>query len=92
MGCYLIANKEAQGIFNISGKDMLTPYQMALQTAEYFNLDSSFIKQADSTTFTQPAKRPAKTGFIIEKARQVIDYNPHSFKEGIGVLAKQLHK
>ncbi|MCS6795897.1 MAG: SDR family oxidoreductase, partial [Raineya sp.] len=27
-GCLLIAQKQAQGIFNISGKDFLTPYQM----------------------------------------------------------------
>jgi dTDP-4-dehydrorhamnose reductase len=92
MGCYLLVKHEAEGIFNISGKDMLTPYQMALQTADYFNLDKSFINRADSSTFTQPAKRPPRTGFIIDKAREAIGYDPHSFEEGIDVLAMQIQK
>jgi dTDP-4-dehydrorhamnose reductase len=92
MGCYLLVKHEVEGIFNISGKDMLTPYQMALQTADYFKLDKSFINRADSSTFTQPAKRPPRTGFIIDKARETIGYNPHSFEEGIGVLAGQIQK
>lgn len=92
MGCYLLVKHEAEGIFNISGKDMLTPYQMALQTADYFNLDKSFINRADSATFSQPAKRPARTGFIIDKARETVGYNPHSFDEGIDILAQQIYK
>jgi dTDP-4-dehydrorhamnose reductase len=89
-GCYLAAVKRAQGIYHISGKDFLSPYQIALATADYFQLDKSFIQPTDSTRFTQPAKRPAKTGFIIEKARRELGYEPHSFPEGIAVLANQL--
>jgi dTDP-4-dehydrorhamnose reductase len=89
-GCWLIAEKEAEGIFNISGKDFLTPYEMALLTAEYFHLPQSLITKADSSTFTQPAKRPPKTGFNLEKSRQVLGYEPVSFVEGIAILAKQI--
>jgi len=89
-GCILIAEKKATGIFNISGKDFLTPYQMALKTAEYFGLDASLITKATASTFSQPAKRPPRTGFIIEKARNELGYNPHSFDEGIRILEKQL--
>ncbi len=89
-GCFLIANKAAEGIFNISGKDFLTPYEMAIKTADFFNLDKSLIAQADSSTFSQPAKRPPRTGFILDKSRQVLDYEPVSFDEGIAVLASQL--
>lgn len=91
-GCALIAQKEAEGIFNISGKDFLTPYEMAIMTADYFKLDKSLISQADSTTFSQPAKRPPKTGFDLSKSQQVLDYQPVSFMEGIEVLAKQIRK
>ena len=90
MGCYLIAEKRAEGIFNISGKDLLTPYEMALKTAAYFNLDTSTMEKADSSTFTQTAKRPPKTGLIIEKAIKVLGYSPHSFDEGIAVLQSQM--
>lgn len=90
MGCYLIAQKEAEGVFNISGKDFLNPLEMAYKTADYFGLDKSFITRADSSTFTQPAKRPPKTGFIIDKARTVLGYEPRSFDEGIAILAAQI--
>ena len=68
----------------------MTPYDIAIATADFFNLDKSLIVAADSTTFTQTAKRPAKTGFIIEKAKRELGYKPHSFKEGIALLAKQI--
>lgn len=89
-GCYLIAQKKAEGIFHLSGKDLLTPYEMAVKTADYFGLDKSCMQKVDSTIFTQPAKRPPKTGFIIDKATKELGYQPHSFDEGIGIVARQV--
>ncbi len=89
MGCFLIIEKEATGIFNISGKDMLTPYEMANITADFFHLDKKYITKADSSTFTQTAKRPPRTGFIIEKAKTALGYAPHSFVEGIKIMMQK---
>lgn len=90
VGCTLIATQQAEGIFNISGKEILTPYDMAIQTADFFSLDKSLINQADGSTFKQTARRPPRTGFIIDKARTQLGYNPHSFSEGIALLAEQM--
>jgi len=90
MGCYLIVKKKAKGIYNISGKDLLTPYDMAIKVRDYFELDGSLISRADSSTFSQPAKRPLKTGFIIEKAQKELGYEPHSFDEGIEIVSNQV--
>jgi dTDP-4-dehydrorhamnose reductase len=89
-GCILIAEQRAEGVFNISGKDLLNPYQMAVMTADYFGLDKSLINEVDGTQFKQTAKRPAKTGFILDKAIDVLGYNPKNFTEGIAFLAEQL--
>lgn len=89
MGCYLIAEQRAEGIYNISGQDMLTPYEMAIKTADFFGLDKSLITRTDSTKFTQPAKRPPRTGFIIQKAKTNLGYQPHSFDEGVRIVAEQ---
>lgn len=91
MGCYLIANKRAQGVFNICGKDLLTPYEMALKTADFFDLDMSTMQRADASTFSQTAKRPPKTGLLIDKAVNQLGYTPHAFEEGIAVLVKQIN-
>ena len=90
MGCWLVVNQKAKGVFHISGKDFLTPYEIAIETADFFELDKSLISQVDSSNFTQPAKRPARTGFILDKAVSVLGYNPVSFEEGIEILAEQI--
>lgn len=90
MGCFLIADKQAEGIFHISGKDFLTPYEMALMAADYFGLPASLITPTDASAFTQPARRPPRTGFDLTKSRNVLGYEPHTFREGIALLAKQI--
>ena len=89
-GCFLIVSKKKAGIFNIAGKNLLTPYHMAMATADFFDLPSSYITRADSSTFSQPAKRPPKTGFILDKAITTLEYQPHSFIEGLSILKKQI--
>ncbi|ADQ16502.1 dTDP-4-dehydrorhamnose reductase [Leadbetterella byssophila DSM 17132] len=89
-GCILMVEKKAQGIYNISGKDLLNPYQMAVMTADYFGLDKNLIQEVNGTQFTQTARRPPKTGFILDKPIKDLGYSPRSFTEGIGILASQL--
>ncbi|WP_311136623.1 SDR family oxidoreductase [Hymenobacter cellulosilyticus] len=88
-GCWLVAKHDAAGVYHISSSELLTPYQMALQVADYFQLDQALIVRVDANTFTQPAKRPARTGFIISKAQRDLGYEPHTFQQGIAVLAQQ---
>lgn len=90
MGCFLIADQCAKGVLHISGKDFLTPYEMAIMTADYFALDKSLISPTDASSFTQPARRPPRTGFELKKSRNVLGYEPHTFREGIAILAKQI--
>jgi len=90
MGCWLIVQKKATGIFNISGEEMLSPYDLAHTVADVWKLDKGLIKQADSSTFTQPAMRPPKTGFIIDKAKKQLGYKPHTLIEGLELVREQL--
>ena len=89
-GCALIAEKKAEGVFNISGDDLLTPYDMAMATCEFFDLDKSLIEEVDGSIFQQTAKRPPRTGFILDKSKKVLGYKPVSFMDGIAVLKSQL--
>ena len=89
-GCFLLAQRRATGIFNVSGEELLTPFQMAHMTADYFDLDKQLIVRTDSTKFKQPARRPLETGFIIDKAKRVLGYQPHTFLQGIQLLDEQL--
>ena len=82
-GIMLIIEKKAGGIFHISGKDILTPYEMACKTADHLNSPTILIKELNALNFTQPAKRPLKTNLVIEKARKILGYEPCSFEEGL---------
>ncbi len=90
IGCLLICKLQAEGVYNLSGEELMNPYQMALATAEYFGLDTSLLQETDGSKFSQTAKRPPKTGFIIEKARKELGFEPKSFREGIAFLASQI--
>jgi dTDP-4-dehydrorhamnose reductase len=90
MGCWLAVSHDAEGIYHVSGKDLLTPYDMALLVAEYFKLDASLIREVDASTFTQKARRPLRTGFDISKAEQDLGFTPHTFLEGIAIVGSQL--
>lgn len=92
MGCFLAAKKKATGIYHVSGSEMMTPFDIATQTADFFNLNKSLIRPADSSTFKQPAMRPPKTGFIVTKAQRELGYKPHTFKEGLTLLREQLNR
>lgn len=78
-----IIEKRAIGIFHISGEEVLTPYEMAIRTAELFHLDNSLIKKVTAADMSQPARRPLKTGFNIEKAKKELGFRPTSFSEGL---------
>lgn len=91
MGCYLAAIHKAPGIFNISGKDFMSIRELVARVARYFNLDDSLVQTVSSSTLNQKAKRPPRTGFIIDKAKRVIGYEPHSFEEGIALVMQQFN-
>ncbi|MBL0740220.1 SDR family oxidoreductase [Chryseolinea lacunae] len=91
-GCHLVAVQRATGVYHISGKDFLTPHQMALQTADFFQLDASLIQETNAAIFKETARRPLRTGFIIDKAVRELGYAPHSFREGMALVSSQLKK
>lgn len=88
-GCWLLARNGARGIYHLSGSEMLTPYDMALRVADHFGLDKHLIERVNASTFSQPARRPARTGFRIGKAGRELGYRPHSFAEGISIVSAQ---
>jgi dTDP-4-dehydrorhamnose reductase len=82
-GIARIVAQKATGVFHLSGEDGRTPYQIALETAEYLKLDSSLINAVTEQTFSQPARRPPRTGFDISKAKRELGYGVTSFEAGL---------
>jgi dTDP-4-dehydrorhamnose reductase len=82
-GILLVIEKNATGIYHISGEEQMSPYDMAIATADYLQLDKSLMTKVNAATFTQPAQRPLKTGFIIDKAKKELGYQPTNFKDAL---------
>lgn len=88
-GCILAAKKRATGIYHVSGKETMSILELVKKVAAYFHLQTDTIEVVKSETLNQPAKRPPKTGFIIEKAVRELGYRPHSFEESIQIVYEQ---
>ena len=89
-GCISIADKGAQGIYNLSGKETMSVLDLVYRVADFWELDKSLITPIKSNTLNQAAKRPPRTGFIIDKAKRELNYNPKNFEEGLKVVDNQL--
>lgn len=84
------ARGQQQGIFHVSGAEYLGVHEIAYRVADFWQLDKSLISETDSRSLKQRAKRPPRTGFVIDKAREELDYAPHSLEEGLTLLDQQL--
>lgn len=78
-----LAKKRLSGIYHISGTETLTPYDMAIKTADFFGLNKNLIEKTITSSFTQPAKRPLVTGFKIGKAIKDISFTPMKFNAAL---------
>jgi len=64
--------------------------ELVQRVGAFFKLNTSVVSAVKSASLGQPAQRPPKTGFIIDKARRELGYAPRGFEDGLKVLAEQL--
>lgn len=85
----VIENKK-QGIFNVAGPEFLSRYDFSKRIAEFFGLNQSLINPIKTEDLKQPAPRPLNSGLVILKAKNVLDYKPHSIYESFIAIKKEL--
>jgi dTDP-4-dehydrorhamnose reductase len=90
--CILAAKKKAFGIFNASGKDIMSIYEIVERIAKHYGNSTENLNKISTATLKQKAGRPPKTGFILDKSRKELGYNPHSFEECLTIIDHQLKK
>ena len=82
-GINTIIDKKATGDFHLAGKDILSPFEMAITTANTLGLDASLIENVTSETFPKPVLRAKRSGLKSDKAIRELNYIPVSFAEGV---------
>ena len=63
---------------------------LVYRVADFYDLDKSIVTAIKTSSLNQAAKRPPKTGFVLDKAIKELNYTPRSFEEGLDILTKQL--
>jgi dTDP-4-dehydrorhamnose reductase len=88
--CILAAKKKALGIFNASGKDIMSIYELVERVAKHYGNSTDNLNKISTATLNQKAERPPKTGFILDKSINELGYKPHSFEECLAIMDGQL--
>jgi dTDP-4-dehydrorhamnose reductase len=88
--CISAALKNKTGIYHVSGMETMSIIQIATTVADYFKLDKNLIEPVTTSALNQPARRPPRTGFIIDKAARELNYRPHTLVQGLEIVKKQL--
>jgi dTDP-4-dehydrorhamnose reductase (EC 1.1.1.133) len=82
-GIERLLHQEETGVYHVSGADFVSVYELACAVATEFGLDASLIEPVSSDFFEDDVERPPRTGFVIDKARDELDYTPRSLDQGL---------
>ncbi|MCX2575836.1 SDR family oxidoreductase [Pedobacter sandarakinus] len=88
--CLLAVEHNAKGVYHVSGNDYMSVSDLVRKVANYWNLDQSIIKEVSSSALNELAKRPLRTGFILDKSMTDLNFHPHSFEEGLAIVDEQM--
>jgi len=83
VGIERLLHHEKTGLYHLSGPDLVSIYELACTVAEVFGLDASLIEPVSSDFFEDDVDRPPHTGFILDKAKEELDYDPRSLEDGL---------
>ncbi|MCG9899770.1 MAG: SDR family oxidoreductase [Hydrotalea sp.] len=78
-----IVAKKVSGLFHIAGSDLITPYQMAVEVANYLQLNAGLIHAVDELTFPEPVKRAKRGGLKNDKAIEELNFVPTALRDAL---------
>lgn len=87
--CILAMEKEAEGIYHISGDEMMSILDVVHRVADFWHLNRELINPVQAADIGQESNRPRKTGFILEKAKNELNYSPTPFVESLKEMEQQ---
>lgn len=84
--CIQTGKLNVQGILHISGPETMSIYELVIRIGKYYGLNTSIISPISSTTLNQKAKRPPKTGFVLNRAKSILDYQPMTLEQSLALI------
>lgn len=80
-GVQRLIGTTSNGIFHICGNECMTIADIACRVAECMNLDRSLIHPVTTEEMNEATPRPRFSGMSIEKAQELLGYQPRSMKQ-----------
>ena len=82
-GIDLLIQNNTHESFHFAGSEMISPYDMAITVARIAKLDRSLIEPVTADLFPEMVRRAKKSGLLIDKAINLLGYQPHKFEDGV---------
>jgi dTDP-4-dehydrorhamnose reductase len=82
-GIALLLQTNSKDSFHFAGSDIITPYEMAVTVARVTGLNEGLIEPVTADVFPEIVKRAKDSGLLIDKAREILGYQPQPFVEGV---------
>lgn len=86
IGCLKVIMNQKRGIYNIAGPTEKSMYDFVVEIAQFLNISNQLVKNIKTNSLNQVAKRPAKSGLNINKAKKEINYQPTTFVDSLSKL------
>lgn len=86
--CRILAY-EKRGIYNITGREMVTVFEFSQTIAEHFGHDPELIQPTTTAELHPNTPRPLKAGLLILKAESELGYRPRALAEALDQIKAQ---
>jgi dTDP-4-dehydrorhamnose reductase len=86
---WIIVRNRIRGIIHYGTSDLLSRYEMALELCRVMGYPQELIMPVKTADLGLLAKRPLESGFVTERAREILKYPPVTFHEALMRIAGQ---
>lgn len=87
-----VVQKNAVGLYHVSGFETMSRYEFARQIAQVFGFDPSVIGTTTTDKLNQKAKRPMNSSFICLKAQTDLGLKMPAVKDSLSLMKQQMKR
>lgn len=85
-GIIKLIKHPSNGIYHICGAECMSIADIAFRVAGFLKLDHSLIHPVTTAEMNEATPRPHFSGLSIEKAKNELNYTPHTLEEGMQAM------
>ncbi|HEY9164972.1 MAG TPA: dTDP-4-dehydrorhamnose reductase [Candidatus Kryptonia bacterium] len=87
-----VCQKNARGLYHVSGFETVSRFEFAREIASVFNLDFELVKPIKTHDLTQLARRPLNSSFVCLKAQTDLGIGMPSIKDSLLLMKQQMKR